>query len=276
MAEAIEHVQQPAIDYVAVKEKQQKTWSAGDYAQVGATLQIVGEQLAESLDLRGGEQVLDVAAGNGNFSLAAARRATRVTSTDFVPALLEKGRIRAIADGFDIDFCEADAENLPFASASFDVAASVYGVMFTPNQQQAAAELARVVKPGGRIGLANWTPQGFIGRLFKTIGKHVPNPLPSPALWGTREHVEALFGDTAARIDLQSRHFNFHYHSVETWLDNFKVVYGPVKNAFAALDEPGRKVLRDDFIALLHELNVATDGTMKVPGEYLEIVITRA
>jgi SAM-dependent methyltransferase len=279
MSEAIEiHTppSEPAIDFTAVKQKQQKTWGAGDYAQVGATLQIVGEHLAERLDLRSGAQVLDVAAGNGNFSLAAARRYACVTSTDFVPALLEKGRIRALADGFDITFREADAENLPFTDASFDVAASVYGVMFTPNHQQAAAELARVVKPGGKIGLANWTPQGFIGRLFKTIGTHVPNPLPSPALWGTPEHIEALFDGHAADINIHTRYFNFHYGSVESWLENFKTIYGPVKNAFAALDESGQAALREDFLALLDELNVARDGTMKVPGEYLEIVITRA
>ncbi len=275
MAEAIDSVQQPTIDYVAVKAKQQKTWGAGDYAQVGATLQIVGEQLAERLDLRAGQQVLDVAAGNGNFSLAAARRFADVTSTDFVPALLEKGRIRALADGFDIEFREADAENLPFADASFDVAASVYGVMFTPDHQRAAHELARVVRPGGRIGLANWTPEGFIGRLFKTIGAHVPNPLPSPALWGTREHIEVLFGEQAADISVQTRHYRFHYASIESWLENFKVVYGPVKNAFAALDADGQAALQEDFLALLRDLNTADDGTMKVPGEYLEIVIAR-
>ena len=276
MAEAIASAQQPAIDYVAVKVKQQKTWGAGDYARVGATLQIVGEQLAERLDLRAGQRVLDVAAGNGNFSLAAARRDTRVTSSDFVPALLEKGRIRALADGFDIEFREADAENLPFADASFDVVASVYGVMFTPDHQRAAHELARVVKPGGKIGLANWTPRGFIGRLFKTIGRHVPNPLPSPALWGTREHLAALFGEQAADIGVQTRHFHFHYTCIESWLENFKSVYGPVKNAFAALDEAGQAALQEDILALLRELNAVDDGTMKVPGEYLEVVVTRA
>ncbi len=276
MSEAIEQIQTPAIDFVAVKHKQQKTWGAGDYAQVGATLQIVGERLAERLDLRAGQQVLDVAAGNGNFSMAAARRFACVTSTDFVPALLEKGRIRALADGLEMQFQTADAEDLPFADASFDVAASIYGVMFTPNQQQAAAELTRVVKPGGKIGLANWTPEGFIGRLFKTIGQYVPNPLPSPALWGIADHLHELFDEQIHDIQIERQTFNFHYTSAQGWLHNFKQVYGPVKNAFAALDEAGQAALQADFLALLAELNVATDGTMKVPGEYLEIVINRA
>ena len=280
MAEAItqttDEIEQPTIDYIAVKDKQKKTWGAGDYASVGSTLQIVGENLAECLDLRAGQAVLDIAAGNGNFSLAAARRSTDVTSTDFVPALLEKGRIRAIADGFDINYQIADAENLPFEDACFDVAASVYGVMFTPNQQQSAKEMIRVVRPGGKIGLANWTPEGFIGRLFKTIGKHVPNPLPSPALWGTPEHIDVLFGQQASDITINRRHFNFKYTNIEAWLANFKVVYGPVKNAFAALDETGQQALHKDFIALLQEFNTADDRTMVVPGEYLEIVITQA
>lgn len=280
MSEAIEQTRisgsDATIDFAAVKVKQQKTWATGNYAQVGATLQVVGEQLAESLDLRAGQRVLDVAAGNGNFSLAAARRFADVTSTDFVPALLEKGRIRALAEGFDITFQEADAEDLPYADESFDVAASVYGVMFTPNQQQAAGELIRVVKSGGKIGLANWTPEGFIGRLFQTIGHHVPNPLPSPARWGTAEHLYQLFGPAAQDMSIASRHFNFHYTSVAGWLENFKAVYGPVKNAFAVLDADGQAALQEDFLALLHELNVANDGTMKVPGEYLQVVITCA
>ncbi len=276
MAEAIVQPNTPDIDYVAVKEKQRKTWGAGDYAQIGATLQIVGESLAEALDLRAGTKVLDVAAGNGNFSLAAARRQTDVTSTDFVPALLEKGRIRAIADGFDISYQIADAENLPFEDGTFDVAASVYGVMFTPNQQQSAAEMARVVRPGGKIGLANWTPSGFIGQVFETIGRHVPNALPSPALWGTPEHIDALFSDSAADVRIERRHFSFRYATPEAWLNNFKAVYGPMKNAFAALDESGQSTLREEFLSLLGEFNTADDGTMVVPGEYLEIVITRA
>ena len=177
----------PAVlDFATIKSRQQAAWSSGDYAVVGTTLQIVGEQLCEALDLRFGQSVLDVAAGNGNVTLAAARRGGEVTSTDYVPALLERGRARAAAEGFSIVMQEADAEALPFADASFDVVVSTFGVMFTPNQDKAAAELLRVCKPGGKIGLANWTPEGFIGQLFKTIGKHMPPPagVKSPALVG--------------------------------------------------------------------------------------------
>ncbi|MEM7000162.1 MAG: methyltransferase domain-containing protein [Pseudomonadota bacterium] len=276
MAEATLHSTTPSIDYVAVKNKQRQTWGAGDYAQVGATLQIVGEHLAESLEVYAGQQVLDVAAGNGNFSMAAARRAALVTASDFVPGLLEKGRIRALADGFDITFETADAEDLPFAEASFDVAASVFGIMFTPNQMQSAAEIARVVRPGGKIGLANWTPNGFIGQLFKTLGQYLPNPLPSPALWGTADHLQRLFGEHVAGISMQRKFFHFHYLTPEAWLENFKTVYGPVKNAFAALDDHGQKALQQDILDLLTRLNQGQNGTMKVPGEYLEVVITKA
>ena len=196
-----------------LKTKQQAAWSSGDYAIVGTTLQIVGEELCETLDLRAGQKVLDVAAGNGNVSLAAARRWCDVTSTDYVPALLERGRARATADGLTIEFQEADAETLPFTDDSFDAVVSTFGVMFTPNQQRAATELLRVCKSGGRIGLANWTPEGFIGQLFKTLGKYLPPPagVRSPALWGTRERLTEIFGPAAASIKTEPRYFNFRY-----------------------------------------------------------------
>ena len=193
----------PAVlDLATIKSRQQAAWSSGDYAVVGTTLQIVGEQLCEALDLRAGQSVLDVAAGNGNVTLAAARRGGDVTSTDYVPALLERGRARAAAEGLSITMQEADAEALPFADASFDVVVSTFGVMFTPNQDKAAAEMIRVCKPGGKIGLANWTPEGFIGQLFKTIGKHMPPPagVKSPALWGTRARMTEMFGAKAAAV----------------------------------------------------------------------------
>src|SRR5882757_1081406 len=198
-----------AIELTAVKTRQQAAWATGDYAIVGTTLQIVGETLCEALDLRSGARVLDVAAGNGNASLAAARRWCEVTSTDYVGSLLEAGRVRALAEGHSIKFQEADAENLPFPDASFDVVMSTFGVMFTPNQEKAASELARVCKPGGKIGLANWTPESFIGQVFKTIGKYIP-PAPgvkSPALWGTKARLEELFGETAQEIRTTSREF---------------------------------------------------------------------
>src|SRR5215467_955142 len=200
-------------DLAVIKTRQQAAWSSGDYAVVGTTLQIVGEELCEALDLRAGSRVLDVAAGNGMASLAAARRWCDVTSTDYVPALLEQGRARAAAEGAVIEFREADAENLPFDSGSFDVVLSTFGVMFTPNQDRAASELLRVCKPKGKIGLANWTPEGFIGQVFKTLGKYLPPPAgaKSPALWGTRPRLNEMFEGGTSNIRAESRLFNFRY-----------------------------------------------------------------
>ncbi|MDE2376230.1 class I SAM-dependent methyltransferase [Bradyrhizobium sp.] len=264
-------------DLAAVKQRQHGAWSSGDYAVVGTTLQIVGEQLCEALDLRSGARVLDVAAGNGNATLAAARRWCEVTSTDYVPALLERGRERAAAERLTIEFREADAEALPFADASFDTVTSTFGVMFTPDQDKAASELARVCKPGGKIGLANWTPQGFIGQLFKTIGRHLPPPsgVRSPALWGTKARLEEMFGRTASEIVAEPRMFVFRYRSPEHWLEIFKSYYGPTLKAFAALDAGGQVALRRDVLALLGEFNRAADGTVAVHAEYLEAVIVR-
>ncbi len=265
-----------AADLAAVKERQRAAWSAGDYAIVGATLQIVGETLCEAADLRSNQRLLDVAAGNGNATLAAARRFADVTSTDYVGALLDRGRERAKAERLAVTFQEADAENLPFADASFDVVLSTFGVMFTPNQVQAAQELMRVCRPGGKIGLANWTPGGFIGRLFKLIGKYVP-PAPgmmSPALWGDKAHLEALFGSDAT-IATQSRMFVFRYRSPAHWVEVFRNYYGPVLKTFAAIDPPAREALAADLHALIDEFNVAKDGTLVIPSAYLEVVIAR-
>jgi SAM-dependent methyltransferase len=263
------------VDLGAVKARQHGAWSSGDYAVVGTTLQIVGESLCEALDLRAGEKVLDVAAGNGNAALAAARRWCEVVASDYVPALLERARVRAAADGLEIAFREADAEALPFPDASFDVVVSTFGVMFTPDQERAAAELARVCRPGGRIGLANWTPEGFIGQLFQTIGRHVPPPpgIRSPALWGTCERLDELFGLAAARIDAQKRHFVFRYRSARHWLDTFQRYYGPLLKAFAALEPAARAALERDLLALVGRFDRAGDGAMVVPAEYLEVVI---
>ena len=264
-------------DLAAVKQRQHGAWSSGDYAVVGTTLQIVGEQLCEALDLRAGSKVLDVAAGNGNVTLAAARRWCDVTSTDYVPALLKRGQERAAADHLTVEFREADAEALPFADSSYDVVVSTFGVMFTPDQDKAAAELARVCKSGGKIGLANWTPQGFIGQLFKTIGKHLPPPagVKSPALWGTQARLEEMFGSQASEIVAEPRMFVFRYRSPEHWLDIFRTFYGPTLKAFAALDESGQAALTRDLMALLGEFNHADDGTIVVHSEYLEAVITK-
>lgn len=264
------------IDLSALKGRQQAAWSSGDYAIVGTTLQIVGEMLCEAVDLRSNQRVLDVAAGNGNVTLAAARRFATVVSTDYVGALLERGRERAAADRLPVTFQEADAEALPFEDASFDVVLSTFGVMFTPNQERAAHEMLRVCRKGGKIGLANWTPDGFIGQLFKTIGKYVP-PAPgakSPALWGTRGHLKDLFG-AAAKVETETRVFNFRYKSPAHWLDIFKQYYGPVLKTFAALDADRREALEADLFALLDKFNIARDGTLVAPGEYLEVVVTK-
>lgn len=265
-----------SIDLATIKSRQQIAWGSGDYAIVGTTLQIVGETLCEAIDLRSNQRVLDVAAGNGNATLAAARRFADVVSTDYVGALLLRGRERAAADHLPVTFQEADAEALPFPDNSFDVVLSTFGVMFTPNQQLAANELIRVCKPGGKIGLANWTPESFIGRLFKTIGKYVP-PAPgvkSPALWGDKAHLNTMFG-TKATVSAVSRNFAFRYKSPEHWVQIFRGYYGPVVKAFAAINPDARRTLAADLYALLDEFNVAKDGTLVVPSEYLEVIIAK-
>ena len=263
-------------DLAAIKARQQGTWSSGDYAVVGTTLQIMGEQLCEALDIRSGQRVLDVAAGNGNVALAAARRGCDVIATDYVPALLEKAAERAAAERLQIDFREADAEALPFKDRSFDVVVSTLGVMFTPDQPRAAAEMIRVCKSGGKIGLANWTPDGFIGQLFKTIGRHVPPPagVKSPALWGTRARIEELFGSNASAIDAEPRDFVFRYRSPQHWLDVFRTYYGPLLKAFAGLQPAAQASLASDLFALIARFNRSGDASMVVPSEYLEVVIT--
>lgn len=266
-----------AIDFAALKQRQQATWASGDFAIIGTTLQIVGESLAEAADVRAGERVLDVAAGNGNATLAAARRFARVTSTDYVPHLLEKGAGRARAEGLDVLFEVADAEALPYADASFDVALSTFGIMFTPEHHRAARELLRVVRSGGRIGLANWTPEGFLGDLFRVIAAHVPPPpgVQSPMLWGAEPHIVELFGPAAADIRTQRRVFNFRYRSAAHWIEVFRNFYGPTHKVYAALDPARQAALTADITALLERLNVGGPHSLVVPGEYLEVVITR-
>ena len=265
------------IDLTALKGRQQLAWASGDYAVIGTTLQIVGESLAEACELRWDEEVLDVAAGNGNATLAAARRGTRVTSTDYVSTLLERSAERAKAERLDVTSQVADAEALPFADASFDVVLSTFGVMFAPDHARSASEMARVCRPGGRIGLANWTPVGFIGQVFKTLGRHLPPPAgaQSPSLWGAETHLKTLFGDSAASIVATPRIFNFRYRSAAHWTQVFRDFYGPTHKAFASLDTKGQHALEKDIVALLNELNVAGPSSLVVPSDYLEIVITK-
>lgn len=265
-----------APDYAAIKQRQQATWASGDFAVVGTTLQIVGEMLAEAADIRSGERVLDVAAGNGNATLAAARRFARVTSTDYVPALLEKGKGRAQAEGLDVTFQVADAEALPFEAASFDAVVSTFGVMFAPDHATAAREMLRVVRPGGRIGMANWTPDGLIGRLFKIVGAHVPPPagVRSPALWGTEAHLVSLFGPYASDIRVVRKNFPFRYLSAAHFVQIFRDLYGPTHKAFAALDAAGQASLEREMTKLLNELDVGGGRGLVAPSEYAEVVVT--
>ena len=261
---------------LSIKTRQQAMWASGDFAVIGTTLQIVGELLCEAVDLRAGERVLDVAAGNGNATLAAARRFARVTSTDYVPALLERGRRRAEAEGFDVTFEVADAEALPYPVASFDVVLSTFGVMFAPDHARAAREMQSMCRPGGRIGLASWTPDGFLGQLLRTVAKYVP-PVPgvqSPLLWGTKAHLQELFAK-AASIEHTVRHFNFRYESPAHWIDVFRTFYGPVHKAFASLEADRQAALEADLIALLQNANHGGETGLVVPAEYLETVITR-
>ena len=264
-------------DLGPLKSRQQATWASGDFAVVGTTLQIVGEDLCEALDLRAGQRVLDVAAGNGNAALAAARRWCDVTATDYVPELLNRASERALAERLPIECEIADAEALPYADGSFDVVTSTFGAMFTPDHEKPAQEMLRVCRPQGKVGLANWTPEGFIGQLFKTIGKYIPPPadLKSPALWGTEAHITELFGRDASKIDTQTREFMFRYRSDDHWIDIFRTYYGPVLKAFEVLDAPSRAALTADLKILIARFNVAHDGTMVVPGEYLQAVIVR-
>lgn len=260
----------------AVKAKQQATWASGDYAVVGTSLQMIGERLCEAVDLSAGWKVLDVAAGNGNAALAAARRGCDVVATDYVEALLERARLRADADGLPLVTRVADAEDLPFDDASFDAALSTVGVMFTPNPQRAAGELVRVVRPDGRIGLANWTPEGFVGQMFKIIGHHVPPPagVPSPLQWGTDDYLDDLLG-TECRLDVARRTFAFRYRSAVDFFETLKEFYGPLVKAWSALDEEGRSSLRDELIRLADDHNRNEQGALTVDAEYLQVVATR-
>lgn len=265
-----------AVDYAAIKARQRAVWSAGDYARIGATLQIVGETLCEAVDLGANHRVLDVCAGNGNATLAAARRFADVVSTDYVEDLLDRGRARAAADGFDVRFEQADAEALPFDDETFDIVLSTFGVMFTPDQQRAADEMLRVLKPGGKIGLANWTPAGFVGQLLRTVGARVPPPpgVRPAVLWGEEAHLASLFG-SRARVAAQRRSFVFRYRSPAHWVQVFRTLYGPLVKAFAALDEDGQRGLEAELHALIGRFNTARDGAMVVPGDYLEVVATK-
>jgi SAM-dependent methyltransferase len=261
------------VDLDAVKSRQQLAWADGDYAVIGTTLQVTGELLCEAVDVSAGERVLDVAGGNGNASLAAARRGGDVTATDYVGELLDRTGARAAAEGLSIERREADAEALPFEDGSFDVVLSAFGVMFTPNQQRAAQEIRRVCRPGGRIGLTNWTPSGFVGQMFKIVGRYAPPPagLRSPLEWGTNPRLSELFAGVRTLL-VEERYFLFRYRSAAHWVETFRTFYGPMVKAFASLDGSGRAALAEELLHHAESNNIATDGTLKVPSEYFEVV----
>ena len=267
-----------APDYQAIKTKQNAAWGSGDYGKVGVTLQVVGEELAEALDMPPEAKGLDIAAGNGNITLALARRWCNVTSTDYVDTLLKQGQVRAEAEGLNVNFQVADAEDLPFDDGAFDVVVSTFGIMFTPNQERSASEMQRVCRSGGKIGMANWTAEGFIGQLFKTLGKHVAPPagVKSPALWGSEDWIQQQFGNQATEISFSLCRFVFRYPSPEFFVDFFRTFYGPVHKAFLALEPEAQKKLESDMLELIAAFNTADDGSMRVPSEYAEIVVTKA
>jgi SAM-dependent methyltransferase len=264
-------------DLGAVKQRQQQTWASADYAAVAARIVPMAEGLAQNAGLRAGDRVLDVATGSGNAALAAARCGCEVTGVDYVPSLLVRARARSAAEGLEVEFAEGDAENLAFPDASFDAVLSCLGVMFTPDQERAAAELVRVCKPGGTIGLVNWTPAGFIGQLLRTVGKHVPPPagVRPPPQWGTEERLGELLGDAVSRLDFQRRTFVFRFRSPDHFATFFRDNYGPVHKAFGALDERGRERLYDDLTALAREHDREEGPSVAMPAEYLEVVATR-
>lgn len=261
-------------DLTAVKKRQQETWSSGEYARIASLIVLAAEELCDSADLHAGWRVLDVATGTGNAAIAAARLGCTAVGVDYVPELLERGRIRAAAEGLDVEMTEGDAEELPFADSSFDAVTSVFGSMFTPDHGRTAAELLRVCRPGGTIALASWTPDGFIGELFRTVGRHVPPPagVPSPLLWGTEEHLRTLLGEQLAWLDVAERTFTFRFTSPKEFVAFFRSWYGPTVKAFAALDGPGQRALDADLVELASKHDRLGNGATAIPATYLEAV----
>jgi SAM-dependent methyltransferase len=270
--------QATTVDVAEVKSRQQRAWASGDYAAVAARIQPMAELLVDAADLKAGSTVLDVAAGSGNAAIAAARLACAVTGIDYVPELLERARARAAAEGFDIDFVDGDAEALAYPDGAFDAVVSVVGVMFATDQDRAAAELLRVTRPGGTIALANWTPQSFVGGIFRTVGKFVPPPaVPSPLQWGTHERLAELLGDGTSELLVRPRTFVFRFASATDFADFFRANYGPVHTAFTKLDAGGQAALHRDLVDLATTHNRSPSGpAVAIPAEYLEVIATRA
>ena len=264
-------------DLGAIKHRQQQTWASGNYAAVASRIQSIAEQLVDAADLAAGSTVLDIATGSGNAALAAARSGGVVTGVDYVPGLLDRARARAAAEGFEIEFADGDAEDLPFADASFDSVVSVLGVMFTADQERAASEMLRVTRPGGAIALANWTPSSFVGEMLRTVGRHVPPPagVRSPLEWGTEPRLSELLGDGVSELFVRPRTFVFRFRSPEEFVDFFRANYGPVHTAFSKLDDAGRGRLGSDLVELAATHDRSTGPSLAIPSEYLEVVATR-
>jgi ubiquinone/menaquinone biosynthesis C-methylase UbiE len=272
-------VTEAAPDLQAVTRIQQQVWSQGDFGRIGALGQIVGERLCEAVDVIPGERVLDVACGAGNAATAAARRFGEVVGVDYVPKLLERGRERAAVDGLEVEFVEGDAQALPFDDASFDVVLSTFGAMFAPDQRKTARELLRVCRPGGRIGMANWTPQGAVGGgIFAVVAKHAPPPpgLDPPPLWGTEERLRELFGDGISELRIEKRFLELCWRSPEHWLEFFRTYFGPMKMAFERVGEDGAAALEADLLEVMRTHNRAGDRALIAPSEYAEVVAVRA
>ena len=266
-------------DLAVVKQRQQAAWSSGDFAVVASRIVLTAEHLVDTADLQAGWRVLDVATGSGNAALAAARLGCTAVGVDYVPSLLQTGRIRAVAEGLDVEFLEGDAESLPFEDSSFDAVTSVFGSMFAPDHAQAASELLRVSRPGGTIALVSWTPDGFVGELFRTVGAHVPPPagVPSPMLWGTEDHLRTLFGEGICSLEVEERTFTWRFRSAEELVAFFRRWYGPTLKAFAALEGDAQQALEDDLVALARRFDrLGGTDAIAIPATYIEAVaVTR-
>lgn len=267
-----------SADMAKITEQQQRMWSAGDFHRVGVSQLVVGERLVHALHVHAGERVLDVAGGAGNTALAAARRWADVVCTDYVPDLLERAQRRAEAEGLPVRTEVADAQQLPFDDDSFDVVTSTFGAMFAPDQARTAAELLRVLRVGGRLGMANWTPEGWVGAQFGLLARFRPPPagLVPPTAWGTDDRLRELFGDRVSVLETSRRHTDFCQHDTASLYELFRAWFGPINTLWQAMDESARAELRDSWIALGEDFNVARDGTCEIAGEYLEVIAVKA
>lgn len=260
-----------------IKARQQMMWGSGDYGKIAWITVPLADVLADAIEVKPGSTVLDVATGTGHVALAMARRFCDTIGVDYVASLLETARKRAATEGLNVEFKEGDAENLPFEDDRFDYVVSNIGAMFAPNQEKTASELIRVCKPGGTIGMVNWTPSGYIGELFKTIGKHVPPPaeLKPAALWGTEDRVRELFGDAVATLTFKQGSLRQNYLSPEHFAEFFVSNYGPTLKASETLDEQARQAFMDDLVELARRFNKYGDEACSVDADYTVVIATK-